>query len=249
MHSFFRYCINPDSFLHVRTLKDFIAVLKKQSNDDNALIPYRESVRLSDYNEDDEFIGVLKAPRYFGAGVEALSEIYFDVFGSEYNLANYKSLDDTDSDVEDTGYDAIANTMKKKVYKGKISKISLPGNNVYIQVKGSLNPVKLFMTNDGSRVMNFYGNAQGHARMLGQGNRARFLLFTTAKDLHYKLKKNTYEEIDVIGYDKIKKKIDNNPFVWNAFFKKLGLPEIEITGPRDPEFDSISAELSLTNDI
>lgn len=247
MHSFFKYCIEPSDFQKVRKLKDFVSVLKKQSNNDDALIPYRESVRLSNYNEDEEFIGKLKAPRYFGAGIEAFSEVFFEVYGSEYNIVNYKSQDDADDDNEDTGYDATANTMKKKIYKGKISKICLPGNKVYVQVKGSLNPVKEFKTNDGSRIMNFYGNSQGHARMIGEGNRARFILFTTAKDLHHKLKSNTFNEIEVVNFERIKKKVDNNPFVWNEFFKKLGLPEISIQGPKDPDFESIEAELHLTD--
>jgi hypothetical protein len=248
MHSWFKYCINPSAYQKVISLKDFMKVMRKQANDNSALVPYRESLRFEDYDEDGEFTGHIKAPRYFGAAVEALSETYFEVFGSEYNLAGYKSIDDIDEDLEDTGYDATAYTAKKKVYKGTITKIAEPGNRVYVQVKGALNKVKEFTTNDGSRIMNFYGNAQGHARMLGQGNRARFILFTTAAGLHYKLNNNTFKEIEVVHFTAISKKVDKNPVFWNAFFDKLGINNILVEGPHDPEYDSIIKELDILKD-
>ena len=246
MHSWFKYCIEPDEYQKVNTLKDFMKVMRKQSNKEAALIPYRESLRFEDYSEDGEFTGHIKAPRYFGAAVEALSETYFEVFGSEYNLAGYKSIDDVDEDLDDTGYDATAYTAKKKIYKGKIVKIAEPGNMVYVQIKGALNPVKEFTTNDGSRIMNFYGNSQGHARMLGQGNRARFVLFTTAKGLHYKLDNNTFNEIEVVHFNTISKKVDKNPVFWNAFFEKLGINTVKVEGPHDPDYDSIMKEVDIS---
>jgi len=247
MHSWFKYCVDAQPYQKLSSLKDFVGYLKKQSNTEEALVPYRESTRFADYDEDGEFQGKLKAPRYFGAGIEALAETYFEVFGSEHNLANYSSQDSINADLEDTGYDAVAYTAKKKVYKGKISKIAEPGNRIYVQIKGSLNPIKEFKTNDGSRVMNFYGNSQGHARMIGEGNRARFILFTTAKGLHHKLENNTFKEIEVINFEKIRKKIDNNPFFWSALFEKLGLDKVDIKGPKDPEFESIQKEIDTLN--
>ena len=105
MHSWFQYCVDPDVYDKCRTLKDFIAVLRKQSNTDEALIPYRESVRFDDYDEDGDFIGKLKAPRYFGAGFEAFSEVFLNVFDNDYNLTEVHSQDGVDIDIEDTGYE------------------------------------------------------------------------------------------------------------------------------------------------
>jgi hypothetical protein len=250
MHSWYKYCVDANVFNEVVTLRKFIEVLRKQSNSDEAIIPYREDVSLSSYDEDGEFVGKIKAPRYFGAGVEALAETFFEVFGSEYNLAGYKSQDSVDEDLEDTGYDAIAYTAKEKRYdKGtEVKKISQPGNRVYVQVKGVLNPTKEFTTNDGSRIMNFYGNAQGHCRMIGEAYGARFMLFTTGKGLHYKLAKNTRNEIEIVNYSAIERKINNNPFFWNALYTKLGLPESQIVGPKDPEFVCIEEQLKILVD-
>lgn len=243
MHSWYKYCTDAAAFHKVRTLRKFIEVLRKQSNTDSALIPYRENVSLSAYDEDGEFVGKIKAPRYFGAGIEALSETFFEVFGSEFNLQGYRSQDTVDADLEDTGYDAIAYTAKEKKYGKVIRKICQSGNLVFVQVKGVLNPTKEFMTNDGSRIMNFYANAQGRARMLGEAYKARFILFTTGKGLHYKLENNTFSEIEVINYSAIEKRISNNPFFWNALYNKLGLDEVQIDAPKDPEFVSKEEQL------
>lgn len=250
MHSWFAYCINPDAFHDVRTLRKFIQTLTKQSNTAESLIPYRENLRLERYDEevDGESTSKLKSPRYFGAGVEAFAETFFEQHGYEYNMQAYRSQDSVDEDLEDTGYDAIACTAKEKKYNFEIKKISKPGNHIYIQVKGTLNPNKEFMTNDGSRIMNFYGNAQGKARKMGEAYTARFMLFTTGKGLHHKLEKNTQSEIEVINYNMISKKIDNNPFFWNAFFSKLGLSEIPVAYPKDPEFVSVEHQLDNTVD-
>ena len=250
MHSWYKYCIDANVYHEVMTLRKFIEVLRKQSNTDEAIIPYRENVSLSSYDEDGEFAGKIKAPRYFGAGIEALAETFFEMFGAEYSLAGYKSQDSVDEDLEDTGYDAIAYTSKEKRFlKGAdIHKICRPGNRIYIQIKGVLNPAKEFMTNDGSRIMNFYANAQGHCRMMGEANSARFVLFTTGKGLHYKLEKNTFKEIEVINYNAIDKRIKDNPFFWNALYTKLGLPEIRIVGPKDPEFVSMEEQLKILVD-
>lgn len=247
MHSWFKYCTDPAAFAKVTTLRKFIETMRKQANTDIALVPYRETVRLEDY-DDIEFTGALKAPRYFGAGVEALAETFFEVFGSEYNVQGYSSQDSVEVDVEDTGYDAVAYTSKQKNYGKQIRKICQPGNHVYIQVKGTLNPTKEFMTNDGSRIMNFYANAQGRSRMMGEAYKARFMLFTTGKGLHYKLEANTFDEIEVINFSMIDKKINGDPFFWNAFFVKMGLPAIPIEFVKDPEYLSLEAELELTID-
>jgi|VirMetMinimDraft_7_1064189.scaffolds.fasta_scaffold02693_8 hypothetical protein len=246
-HSWFKYCIDTTAFDKIQKLDKFLLALKKQSNNIDALIPYREDLRMSHTDEDNKSI---KAPRYFGAGVEALSEVFFETFGlSDYNLGSYISMDTIDEDLEDTGYDATANTSQEKSYGKRIRKISKSGSPVYLQVKGSLNPTKEHTTNDGSRVMNFFGNAQGHARMSGQGCFARYILFTTAKGLHYKLEANTFGDIEVINYKKISKKINGNPFFWNEFRKKLGIMPLLINGPKDPEWETMQNKLKEEDDL
>lgn len=241
-HSFFKYCINPDDFNTVTTLKQFLQVLKKQSNDEQAKVPYREDLK-SNQNEEDD-LKTIKAPRYFGAGVESLAETFFEVFGmSDYNLGNYISQDTIKEDLEDTGYDAVAVTAKQKTYGKKLRKICGPGAPIWIQIKGSLNPTKEHTTNDGSRIMNFFANAQVNARMLGVADSMRCILFTTAKGLHYKLDDNTLGDIEVVGYKKISKQIDDNILFWNEFRNKIGLPLLDIKPTQDPAFLTMQKKL------
>jgi len=247
MHSWFKYCIGKDDFEKVDDLKSFMKVLKKQSNVNEARIPYREVARLDDYDEDSEFIGKLAAPRYFGAGFEALSESFLETFGQQFNLTDVKSLDDVAFEQEDTGYDLTAKSIKSKIYKGIVTKKTNEGSGVYIQVKATFNPVKEFYTNDGSRIMNFYGNAQGHARANGQAYQARFLLVTSGKDLHYKLDNNTFKEIEVINFNRIQKMTKDNTEFWNNFRQKLGLSKLQYNPRPDPEAESIQKEIELYN--
>ncbi len=249
MHSWFQYCIDPDVYDKCRTLKDFIAVLRKQSNTDEALIPYRESVRFDDYDEDGDFIGKLKAPRYFGAGFEAFSEVFLNVFDNDYNLTEVHSQDGVDIDIEDTGYDITAVTAKDKLYRGTINKKATTGSPVYIQVKGTFNPTKEFMTNDGSRIMNFYANSQGHARMVGKAYQARYILITSAKGLHWKLEKNTQKDIEVINFTHITKRVKENPLFWNQFRAGLGLKELPFSSRWDPEFESVMQEVKEIKEL
>jgi hypothetical protein len=231
MHSFFKYCIAPNEFHNVQTAKQFLRVLKKQSNDDAAIIPYRESPSL----DDDEAVIALKAPRYFGAAGEAFAEVFFDLFGTEFNIGNVKFVDDAEHEEDDRGVDAYASSMKRKTYKQGITKESQPGSPVYIQVKTALNTIKEHMTNDGSRIMNFYGNAQSNARKVHAAYTARYVLFTFAGGIHWKLKQNTDEDIEVINFKKIAKLVDNNPFFWNEFYKRLGLATKAIDVPVDAD--------------
>lgn len=243
IHSWFHYCVDPGAFERCRTLAQFIGVLRKQSNRDEALVPYRERVRLEDLDDDDEFVGALKAPRYFGAGFEAFSETFLRTFAHDYNLAEVISQDSVGEDVEDTGYDISAVSAKEKLYRGVINKRANTGSPVYIQVKGTLNPTRLFTTNDGSRIMNFYGNAQGQARSVGMAYQARYLLITSAKGLHYKLEANTQKDIEVINFSAIDRRVKNNPIFWNAFRDNLGLTLLPLSGRQDPEHECIMEEI------
>lgn len=246
MHSWFQYCTDNSAYEKCRTLKDFIATLRKQSNTDPAVIPYRETVRLDDYNDDGEFVGKLKAPRYFGAGFEAFTEVLLDVFGHEFNLAQVQALDSTDADLEDTGYDLTAVSIKRKRYRG-IKRQAETGSPVYIQVKATFNATKEFMTNDGSRIMNFFANAQGEAGRQGMYYQARYVLVTSGKGLHYKLDKNTQKAIEVLNYTKIGKLVNDNPLFWNAFRARLGLSELAFVSRKDPEAECLDAEFALEN--
>ena len=123
-------------------------------------------------------------------------------------------------------------------YESPIKKVQL-----YIQTKGTLNPTKEHMTNDGSRIMNFVGSSLSEACQSQDAYYMRLILFTLGKGLHFRLDENTGKKIEVVNYSEISRKIDKNPFFWNHIRRRLGLPTIDIARPTDPEGTAIKMEL------
>lgn len=236
-HSFGKFCIDKDSLVTKETLKGFIDALLKQSNTEEALIPYHDQL------PDEDNGKRIKAPRYFGAGGEFLSECFFEVYGSDYNLTGIMSYDDEEIARTDGGVDQYARSRKEKLYANRLNTKASSNSPVYIQVKTVINPNTIFTTNDGSRIMNFYGHAQGLARAEGSSYSARYILFTTGKELHWVLKRNTFNLIEVVNFKDIKKRVDGDRVFWNHVREKFGLPLLDLPAPpMDPEFKSILTE-------
>lgn len=238
MHSFKNFCIDPASLVVKENLSSFVKALLVQSNTPAALIPYHDTVP-----EVDDENRVIGAPRYFGAGGEFLSETFFEIFAQEYNVTNLIAIDDEEKEAKDRGVDLTARTIKGKVYKdtGCAARANSP---VYIQVKTVLNPNKEHYTNDGSRIMNFFGHAQACARNEGASYTARYILFTTGKGLHYRLKENTCGMIQVVNFKEISDKIKNNRVFWNRLREKLGQPILPLDNLEvDADFASVQEEL------
>lgn len=239
-HSFCKFCIDKEGLVAKETLKGFMDALLKQSNKDEALIPYH------DQKSDEEDGKIILAPSYFGAGGEYLSECFFEVYGSDYNLVGIKSYDDEEVKRTDGGVDQEARSRKDKIYKDRLNTKAKPNSPVYIQVKTAVNPTKEFTTNDGSRIMNFFGHAQGLARAKGTSYSARYILFTTGDRLHWVLERNTLKMIEVVNYRAIKKHVDGDRVFWNHVRKKFGLPVLDLPAPiMDPEYKSILAEIDV----
>lgn len=239
-HSFGKFCLDKDSLVTKETLKGFMDALLKQSNKDEALIPYHDQLSIEDDNSK-----AIKAPRYFGAGGEFLSECFFEVYGSDYNLTGIVSYDDEEVARTDSGVDQEARSRKLKIYTNRLNTKALPNSPVYIQVKTTINPTTVFTTNDGSRIMNFFGHAQGLARAHATSYNARYILFTTGKELHWVLEKNTFGLIEVINFKDIKKRVDGDRVFWNRMREKFGLATLDLPlAPADPEYKSILAEIS-----
>jgi hypothetical protein len=237
-HSFGKFCFDKDSLVAKETLKGFMDALLKQSNKDEALIPYHDQLP----DEDDG--KPIKAPRYFGAGGEFLSECFFEVYGADYNLTGIVSYDDEEIARTDGGVDQEARSRKEKIYSTRLNTKAMPNSPIYIQVKTAVNPTKVFTTNDGSRIMNFFGHAQGLARAQGASYNARYILFTTGKELHWVLKRNTFDMIEVISFKDIKKRVDGDRVFWNRMREKFGLETLDLPpAPMDPEYKSILAEI------
>ena len=245
-HDFFDLCIDSTMFIGTNSLSRYIKVLLKQSNLDAALVPYREN--LNTISSDIEAMGitqtVIKAPRYYGSGIEALAETYFEVFGSKYNLGNYKSADNNKQEIKDIGIDGFAVTSKetKSKKKSRIKKLHKVSDPVYVQVKGPLNPQKKFTTNDGSRIPNFMMAAQSTAINVGSAYSARYILFTTGAGLHYELDNNSMNQIEVFDFRTISKDVDGNLIFWNQFYEKIGLSALNITSTPDSEYIRMQEE-------
>ena len=237
MHSFHKYVVDAKALVKTNTLRGFNKELARQSNTDEAVAKYQvlNGTPEEDYSQ-------FKSPLYYGGGVEFLAESYFSFFGSAYNLTDIKSVDDWDHPERDRGSDHKAVSLKRQKYKVP-NIITEPASPVRIQTKGTLNPMKEHMTNDGSRIMNFVGSAGMEAILTGTAYQTRLLLFTLGKGLHFVLKENTYNKIEVVNNKAISRKIDNNPFFWNHVRDRLGLPKVKIVSPKDPEGKAIAMEL------
>lgn len=237
-HSFGKFCFDAESLVKKETLEGFMHELFKQSNDPSALIPYHDKIP----NVDDD--KKINAPKYYGAGVEFLSECFFEEYGREYNLTGIKSYNDEEIVRKDGGVDQEARSIKQKIYTNRANTKSQPNSPIFIQVKGTVNPTKVFETNDGSRIMNFFGHAQGLARVAGQSYSARYILFTTGNKMHWVLDNNTFKLIEVINYFDIKKRVNGDRIFWNRMREKFGLIALDLpSGPIDPEFKSVTVEI------
>lgn len=238
MHSFAKFCIDPESLVEKETLSGFLTALKKQSNLDQAAVPYHDQTTA---NEDGQ---IIKAPRYYGAGGEFLAEVFFDVFGLEFNLCGVESYDDEEKTRNDGGVDLEARSVKLQIYKQYLNTKAQPGSPVYIQVKTTNNSTKVYTTNDGSNIMNFFGHSQALARAQGCSLSSRYILFTTGKGIGWQLENNTMKLIQVIAYNDIKRRVDGNRVFWNKMRERFGLPTLGLPPPpMDPEYKAILAEI------
>lgn len=238
-HSFGKFCIDKQALVAVETLEGFMKALLKQSNQDEALVPYHDQTSLEDDGK------AIKAPRYYGAGVEFLAECFFEEYGRDYNLTGIKSHNDEEVVKRDGGVDQEARSIKEKIYSKRLNTKAKPNSPVYLQVKGTVNPTKEFTTNDGSRIMNFFAHAQALARAEGQSYSARYILFTTGSKLHWVLETNTLNMIEVINFKDVKKRINGDRIFWNRMREKFGLSVLDLPkGPIDPEYKSVLAEIA-----
>ncbi|MCG7944993.1 MAG: hypothetical protein N0C84_01455 [Candidatus Thiodiazotropha taylori] len=228
MHSFSKQCVGAHQLVKKSSLNAFA----------------KTAFELSKLEENKEIFGTAKddpswSPQCFGSAVEFLAENFFEHYGHVFNLVFVRSIDDWNTADKDRGIDHIAQSLKSKRYGSRQSK---EGSPVYIQTKGVLDPRHVHMTNDGSRIMNFYGHAQGRAGSEGTYYQSRYVLFTLAKGLHYILEQNTYNMIEVINGTRIKKMIDKDEVFFNKLRSKLDVEEVTTSNPtQDPEFITINS--------
>lgn len=234
MHSFALKAPHVDQLLKGNKLADYVKSAA-------ALAKTPEAIRVfeaGDYKDfkilnDPTYKGKQWSAHYFGGAIEVLAETFFEVFGAKYNIQNFKSTDDFDDPMEDTGVDHFAESIfQQRCGNTRVAQALSP---VYIQTKGTVNPRKEFTSNDGARLPNFFMNAQARAIASGHAYTARYILFTTAKGLHYRLKANSGDMCEIINYNAIRKLTDSNVSFWNKMREKMNVETQEVPSSMDPE--------------
>lgn len=238
MHKFAITPIDAEKLVNVTTLRGFVKAAHEIAGTSEAI----EAFETGNYKEyEDGQKGVLTgwSPKYFGGAIEFLAETYFQHFGGAYNLEGIRSTDDFDSTEVDGGIDHEAKTTKtlNNTFFTKSRRRPQKGSPVYIQTKGTTNFNKTYKTNDGARLPNFFMRGFSKAIQTGQAYQARYIIFTTGKDIHYLLDNNSGNNVEVVNSKAISKRIDGNQDFFNALRVKLGLPEESLPpSPVDPEF-------------
>jgi hypothetical protein len=120
----------------------------------------------------------------------------------------------------------------------------MAGNKVYVQVKTARNPTKEYTPNDGSRLPNFGLYAMSEAIISGEANRARYIVFTTGKGLHFSMDKMSRGMFEVVAFSDIKKLMNNDIVFLNKLRISVGLKPMTMPQATvDPEFAMIKDEL------
>lgn len=231
-----------DELLLETTLRGYVKKANAIAKRQDAIAKFE----VGSYKDINELKDIKWSPKYFGGAIEFLCENFFIQYGERFGVYDFESVGDFDSNEIDSGVDHRGkNNLAKKL--GGMRECH-PGSDVYIQTKGTANSAKKFMTNDGSRIMNFYGNAQGQALMRGQAYQARYILFTTGSGLHYRLEQSTFGMIEVINFKVISNHIDGRTVFFDNIRERVGLPKVWLA-KHPMDIDAQKNALSLTESI
>ena len=241
-HVFENVCIDFEEILATPDFKHMLRVVQRQAKTTEA--KQRTDIsNYKDYNADEW------SPMYFGMFVEWFAEQYLNFFGYLYNIANVEMLDAVGTAYQDNGVDGMGITLATKKQTSRTVIAHKQGGPVYIQVKGTMNYNKEHMANDGSRLPNFTTNAMSSAIKNGTAYYTRYVLFTTAKGIHYRLKEMWNDMVEVIDIHKIAQLADNNQLFLNAMRIRVGLePHSFVAPPIDQEamFNLLESEIDVT---
>lgn len=234
MHSFAKQAPLMRELLQDNDLHNFIRRAANNARTQEAIDVYStEEFKAAKEVVGDAYEGHMWSPEYFGSAIEFLAECFFVEFGAAFNLKFDRSVDDWESSELDTGIDHYATTLKEVLMKP--TRRPTYGSPVYIQTKGTLNPRKMFLTNDGSRLPNFFMSAQAEACRSACTYQARYVLFTTGKGIHHRLNTNSGQLCEVINYNKIKSFVDGNVLFWNVLRQKAGVEQHKVVPKIDVE--------------
>lgn len=224
MSHIFKYrCVDWEEILSQPTLNKMLKTAHKQSKRLDA----KQAV---DFVNADRYEISEECPVYFGMFVEWFAEIYLNYYGDRYNVHNVKMADAEEEFVEDYGIDGEALSIyEQDIAAGREAKPNAP---VYIQVKGTLNSKKIYYANDGSRITNFGTTAMIRAVAERRAYQTRLILFTTGAGVYYTLKDKMFAGfLEVIAYQDIKPRVDNNLIFLNHMRESVGLSPLPYVLP------------------
>lgn len=238
-HIFTNHCINFEELLNKTTLEEMLEVVVEQAKTDEAK-QRMDLANWMNYKEEDW------CPAYFGMFVEWLAQHWLNYFGpTDWNIHGVDMGNSVGNNDEDYGIDGTAYSIKVQ-RMASTGRIAQPGSPVFLQVKGSTNKHKKHSPNDGSRLPNFCTNAMSTAIVGGHALQTRYVLFTTAAGISHTMEKMCMRLIEVIAYEDISKKMDNNPVFLNMLREAVGLDKIPVPAAKiDADAALIWEELEL----
>lgn len=221
-------CIDWDELLNEPSLKHFLKTAEKQSKTKSAVLR-TEPLKFEEHTVEPE------CPLYFGLAVEWLAYHFLRQYGRRWNISEPRMITNTLNSDRDVGIDGEAVTpaggLERKI-KGQRDLVA--NAPVFIQVKGTLNPMKVYKPNDGSRLGNFFAAAQRLAVKRKMAYKARYVVIHTGKELNSWFENHApYEEI---GYRDIAQMVDGDYGFLNVMREAVGLqPSVQPTCVEDIE--------------
>lgn len=210
-------CIDFDTLLQQPCLKTMLSIADKQSKTKEAMLK-TDPLNYEEHQIEHD------CPLYFGMFTEWLCQHFLNQFGSYWNIENVKMVTDTNNSARDVGIDGNGITPSQITkYVGKKPK---PNAHIFIQVKGTLNPNKVYKPNDGSRLGNFFAAAQHEAKKMQQSYTARYLVIHTGKSLNHWF--SNYADYEEINFKGISGKMDGSWTFLNQLRTKCGLEPLTI---------------------
>jgi hypothetical protein len=218
-HVFTKRCIDFSALLEKPSLDHMMEVAHDQSCTKEAVLA-ADPKNYKKYTQGDCCLP------YFGMWGEWLAWRWLNRYGSvACDVGDFEMTDSFDSTEEDYGVDGFGHsTTVKKNSQTRTNAVA--GSPVYLQVKTISNPTYRFKANDHLHLTNFMTNAQARACKDGKTYQARYLLWTTAKGLHWSLDKMAGSKIEVVNKDIIKKFMDNDWGFLNHLRETVDLPPI-----------------------
>jgi hypothetical protein len=171
-------CVNWDTLLAQPSLKTMLKTAEQQSKTSDAMLKTNPLKFDPQSIEQD-------CPLYFGMAVEWIVYHFLRQYGRRWNISEPRMITNTLNSEKDVGIDCEATTptggLDRKV-KGQ--RTAIGGAPVFIQIKGSLNPTKVYKPNDGSRLGNFFAAAQHKAKKQHVAYKARYVVIHTGRELN-----------------------------------------------------------------